>query len=81
MAVEQLVDEVQVAGAAASGADGEHARQMRLGTGREGRDLLVPDVVPLDLVLTPQRVGNPVQAVADDAIARFAPAAARVSAN
>src|SRR5580700_8391457 len=41
---------------------------MRLGTRREGRDLLVPDVHPLDLALAPQRVGQPIQAVADDAV-------------
>ena len=41
---------------------------MRLGTRREGRDLLVPDVDPLDLALAPQRVGQPIQAVADDAV-------------
>ena len=33
------------------GTDGEIAGQMRLGAGREGRDLLVPDMDPLDLAL------------------------------
>ena len=41
---------------------------MRLGTGREGRDLLVSDVDPLDLALSSQRIGQPVEAVADDAV-------------
>src|SRR5580700_7731720 len=41
---------------------------MRLGTRREGRDLLVPDVDPHDLALAPQRVGQPIQAVTDDAV-------------
>jgi len=41
---------------------------MRLGTRCEGGDLPVPDVDPLHLALTPQRVGQPVQAVADDAV-------------
>ena len=41
---------------------------MRLGTSREGRDLLVPDVDPLDLALSPQRVGEAVEAIADNAI-------------
>ena len=41
---------------------------MRLGAGREGGDLLVPDMDPLDLALPAERVGQPVQAVADDAV-------------
>jgi hypothetical protein len=32
------------------------------------RDLLVPDVDPLDLALSPQRVGQAVEAIADNAI-------------
>lgn len=59
---------MEVAGPAAAGADGELTRQMRLGTRREGRDLLMTDMNPLDLALAPQRVGQPVQAVADDAV-------------
>ena len=41
---------------------------MRLGARREGGDLLVPDMHPLDLALAADRVGQPVQAVADDAV-------------
>lgn len=41
---------------------------MHLGTRREGRDLHMPDMDPLDLALAPQRIGQPVQAVADDAV-------------
>jgi hypothetical protein len=41
---------------------------MRLGTRRESHDLLVPDMDPFDLALAAQRVGQPVQAVADNAI-------------
>ncbi len=51
MAIEQAVDEMQIARPAAAGADGELAGQMRLGAGREGGDLLVADVDPLDLAL------------------------------
>ncbi len=68
VAVEQAVDEMQITGPAAAGADGELTRQMRLGARRESCDLLVAHVDPLDLALAPQRVGQPVQAVADDAI-------------
>ena len=66
--IEQAVDEMQIARPAAAGADGELTRQMRLGAGRERRDLLVPDMDPLDLALPANRVGQPVQAVADNAI-------------
>jgi hypothetical protein len=41
---------------------------MRLGAGREGRDLLVAYVHPFDLALAADRIGQSVQAVADDAI-------------
>jgi len=68
MAIEQAIDEVQIAGPAAAGTNGELTRQMRLGTGREGRDLLVPNVDPLDLALSPQSVGEAVEAIADNAI-------------
>src|ERR1700733_10933240 len=68
VAVKEAVDEVQIAGATAASANGELARQMRLGAGRERGDLLVPDVDPLDLALPAQGVGEAVEAVADNAI-------------
>ena len=68
MAVEQAVDEVEVAWPAATGADGEFTCQMRFGARREGRDFLVPDMNPFDLALAAKRVGQPVQAIADNAI-------------
>ena len=68
VAVEQAVDEVQIAGAATARADGEFARQMRLGASREGSDLLVPDVDPLDLALSSQSVGEGIEGIADYAI-------------
>ena len=71
VAIEQAVDEVQVAWPAAAGADGELAGQMRFGTGREGRDLLVPDMDPLDLALAADGIRQPVQAVADEAVDAF----------
>jgi hypothetical protein len=42
VAIEQAVDEMQVAGSAAAGTDRELAGQMRFGAGREGGYLLVP---------------------------------------
>ena len=66
--VEQAIDEVQIARPAAARADGELTRQMRFGARREGGYLLVPDVEPLDLALSANRIGQPVEAVADDAV-------------
>ena len=68
MTVEQPVDEMQIARSAAARADRELAGQMRLGAGREGRDLLVPDMEPLDLALPANGVGQAVQAVADNTV-------------
>jgi hypothetical protein len=51
LAIEQAVDQVQVAGTAATRADRELSGQMRVRARREGRDLLVPDVQPVDLAL------------------------------
>ena len=69
--IEQAVDEVQIAWSAAPRADGEFARQMRLGAGRERGDLLVPDMNPLDLALPTNGIGQTVEAVADDAVDAF----------
>ena len=41
---------------------------MRVGAGRESRHFFMPDMHPLDLALAADRVGEPIQAVADDAI-------------
>ena len=68
MTIEQAVDEVEVAGRAAARADGEFTCRMRFGARREGRDFLVPDMNPLDLALPAKRVGQAVQAIANNAI-------------
>ena len=62
------VDEVEAAGAAAAGAGGQTAGELRLGPGREGAGLLVPHVDPFDLAAV-DGVRDPVQRVADDAVA------------
>jgi hypothetical protein len=66
--IEEAVDEVQVARPAASRADGELARQMRLGAGREGGDFLVSDVDPLDLSLASYGISQPIEAIAHDTV-------------
>src|SRR5262249_60661867 len=68
VAVEQAVDEMQVARSAAAGADRELTREMGLATGGKRRDLLVPDVNPFDLALAAQPGGQPVQPCAGEAV-------------
>src|SRR5271154_2344220 len=68
VAVEEAIDEVQVPRTATAGAHGEIPRQMRLRACREGGDLLVPDMDPLDLPLPADRVGQAIEAIADDSI-------------
>jgi hypothetical protein len=55
--IEKAIDQVQIARPAAPCADSELAGQVRLRTRREGGNLLVPDVHPLDIALTTKRVG------------------------
>jgi len=68
VAVEEAVDEVQVARPATARANSEFARQMRLGASRKGSDLLVPDMDPLDFALSSQSVGEAIETIADYAI-------------
>jgi hypothetical protein len=46
---------------------------MGLGTGGKCGNLLVADMNPLDLALAAQGVGQPIEAVADDAVNPFHP--------
>jgi len=41
---------------------------MSLGAGGEGRDLLMPHMKPLNFLLPAYGIGEPVQAVADNAV-------------
>lgn len=68
MAIEEPVDEVQVARSTASSADREIAGQMRLSASGESGDLFVPDMHPFDFSLAPNCVCQTVEAVADNAI-------------
>src|SRR5215467_6174799 len=68
VAVEETVDEMEIAGSAAAGADCELTREVGFARGGKRCDLLVPDMNPFDLALLAQRVGEPVETVADDAI-------------
>src|SRR4051812_15303150 len=62
---------MQVAWSAASRTNGELARQMRLGTGGEGCDFLMPDRDPLDPAPAADGVRQAVQAVADEPVDAF----------
>ena len=68
LAVEETVDEVQIAWTAAAGADGEVSGDMGVGAGGEGCDLFVAHVHPLHAAAPEHGVGEAVQAVADDAV-------------
>src|SRR6266851_3259678 len=68
VAVVEAVDEVQVARAAGTSTDSERAGEVGLGPSCEGRRLLVANMHPLDLALAAKCVGQPVQAIADDAV-------------
>src|ERR1700722_14036119 len=58
---------MQVARTAASGADREVAGEVCLGPCREGGDLFVPHVNPLDFAMAANCVGDAVETVAHDA--------------
>ncbi|MCY1239023.1 hypothetical protein D9M72_517930 [compost metagenome] len=71
--VVQAVDQVQVAGAARAGADGQPAGQLGFGRGGERSCLLVPHVDPVDAALLgaarlADGVDNRVEAVAHDPV-------------
>ena len=62
--VEEPVDEMEVARAAACGADGQLAGHAGVAGSGEGGGLLVPDVHPIDASVAAQRVGQTVEGVA-----------------
>ncbi len=68
VAVEQAIDEVQIARSAAARAHREFTCQVRLGAGSEGGNFLVPDMDPLDLALTANGIRQTIETIADDAI-------------
>ena len=68
VAVEQTINEVEIAGAATPGKDGKRAGEMRLGACCKGRHLLMADMDPFDLALAADRIGEPVQTVTNDAV-------------
>src|SRR5260221_14231133 len=68
VAVVEAVDQVQVARATGTSTDSERVGEVGLGPGCEGRRLLVTNMHPLDLALAAKCIGQPVQAIADEAV-------------
>src|ERR1700733_10732083 len=66
MTVEQAVNEMEIARAAAAGTNSEGAGEMRFRAGRKSGNFLMPNVDPFDLLLAADRIGDAVQAVAND---------------
>ena len=66
--VEETVDQMQVARAAAACADRQLSGQRGIGGRRERGRLLVTDVLPSDFTGAPDRVGEAVEAVAGQAV-------------
>src|SRR5215471_1421697 len=66
--IKKAVDQMQIAGSAAAGTDGELTRQMRFGARRKTGHFLVADMHPLDLSLAANGIGDAIEAVADDAV-------------
>src|SRR5258708_37873545 len=68
VAVEQTIDQVQVARTATSGADRETTCDMRVRAGRERGDFLVPDMQPSNAAMAAQRIGEAIEAAAHDSV-------------
>src|SRR5882757_2466113 len=68
VAVVEAVDQVQVARATGTRTDSERAGEVGVGPGCESRRLLVTNMHPLDLALAAKCIGQPVQAIADEAV-------------
>jgi hypothetical protein len=70
-AIEQPIDQVQVARAAAAGTNSRLAGQVRFGARGKGGDLFVSHLEPLDLALPSHGVGQPIWTVTDNAVDAF----------
>nr|GEU28584.1 hypothetical protein [Tanacetum cinerariifolium] len=68
LAVEQAVNQVQVAGTAAARAHGQLAGEVRIGAGCKGSAFLVAHVDPGDALLAAQRVRETIERIAHHAV-------------
>jgi len=62
---------MQVARPATAGTNRKLTGDMRVGARGEGGDLFVPHVQPLNAAMAAQRIGEAVEAVADNAVDAF----------
>ena len=73
LAIIESVDQMQIAGTAASCADSKISGEVGLSSCSEGRDLLVSYVNPLHLPLSPNRIGETVERIPGKAVNSFHP--------
>jgi hypothetical protein len=71
VAVEEAVDEMEISGPAACGADGERASEVGFGSGGEGGDLFVADVHPLKRAVFAKGIGEAIQGVSRESVDAF----------
>src|SRR5580658_3472158 len=68
VAIVEPVNEMKIPGTATPGADGEPAGNMRIGASGKGRHFLVADMDPFEAFLSAQRIGDPVERIANYSI-------------
>ncbi len=68
MTIEETVDEMQVTGTTASGADREPIRQMRFRASSKSRRFLVPHVDPLDLFMFADGIRESIERISRQAV-------------
>ena len=68
MGVKQAVDQVQIAGSATTGTNGERTSEMSLSAGCKSGGLFVSRMYPFDVTAPAQCVSYPIKAVANDSI-------------
>jgi hypothetical protein len=68
MAVEEAIDQVDVARSATACAHHKVTTQVGFRTGGKRRNFLMPNMHPLDLMMLPDSVGNTVQGISTDPV-------------
>jgi hypothetical protein len=68
LAVEQAINQMEIARAAAACANGEGPGKVGLGSGSKCRTFLMPDMNPIDGLVPPKRIRQAVERIPDNAI-------------
>jgi hypothetical protein len=68
LTVVEAVYQVEIAGAAASGANGQPPCEMGFGAGGKGGRLFVPDVHPLEIAPLSDCIGDAIEGVAGNSV-------------